>query len=257
MKDARGLHVGLAAIVAVAAAGYFSGVRGTEQGVAELRGDPAPPSASVEARSYADMRERAHGPNAGMYEGAFARLEAADADLYAPVEQSEADREAALERRASRRAYDGAPPTIPHRIEQLGAPDCLSCHERGLRVANLTAPRMSHRRYESCTQCHVVGADPRPLADTPPPPDNTFAGMASPRRGARAYEGAPPTIPHPTLMRSECASCHGVHGALGMRSTHPYRQSCTQCHAPSAELDQRAPRPLSAWPPPSMGADRP
>ncbi|CAN94864.1 diheme cytochrome C precursor [Sorangium cellulosum So ce56] len=257
MKDARGLHVGLAAIIAVAAAGYFSGIRGTEQGVAELRGDPAPPSASVEARSYADMRERAHGPNAGMYEGAFARLEAADADLYAPVEQSEADREAALERRASRRAYDGAPPTIPHRIEQLGAPDCLSCHERGLRVANLTAPRMSHRRYESCTQCHVVSADPRPLAETPPPPDNTFAGMPSPRRGARAYEGAPPTIPHPTLMRSECASCHGVHGALGIRSTHPYRQSCTQCHAPSAELDQRAPRPLSAWPPPSTGADRP
>ncbi|WP_437585314.1 nitrate reductase cytochrome c-type subunit [Sorangium sp. So ce1000] len=257
MKDARSLHVVLATIIAIAAVGFFSGVRGTEQGVAALRGDSPLPSASVEARSYPDMRERAYGPNADMYEGAFTRLEAAHADLFAPVEPSEADREAALEKRASRRAYDGAPPTIPHRIEQLGAPDCLSCHERGLRVANLTAPRMSHVRYESCTQCHVVGDDPRPLTETPPAPENSFVGMASPRRGARAYEGAPPTIPHPTLMRSECASCHGVHGVLGIRSTHPYRQSCTQCHAPSAELDQRAPKALSAWPPPSMRADTP
>ncbi|WP_437629585.1 nitrate reductase cytochrome c-type subunit [Sorangium sp. So ce854] len=257
MRGARGLHVGLAAVVAVAAVGFFSGVRGTDRGVEALRGDAPPPSAAAEARGYADMRERAYGPNARMYEGAFARLEAAHGGLDAPVAPSEADREAALERRATRRAYDGAPPTIPHRIEQLGAPDCLSCHESGLRVANLTAPRMSHRRYESCTQCHVVGDDPRPLAETPPAPENSFVGLASPRWGARAYDGAPPTIPHPTLMRSECASCHGVHGAPGVRSTHLDRQSCTQCHAPSAELDQRAPAPLSAWPPPSMGADRP
>ncbi|WP_437874359.1 nitrate reductase cytochrome c-type subunit [Sorangium sp. So ce513] len=257
MRGARGLHVGLAAVVAVAAVGFFSGVRGTDRGVEALRGDAPPPVAAVEARGYADMRERAYGPNARMYEGAFARLEAAHGGLGAPAVPSEADREAALELRATRRAYDGAPPTIPHRIEQLGAPDCLSCHENGLRVANLTAPRMSHQRYESCTQCHVVGDDPRPLAATPPAPENSFVGLASPRRGARAHEGAPPTIPHPTLMRSECASCHGVHGAPGMRSTHLDRQSCTQCHAPSAELDQRAPAPLSAWPPPSMGAERP
>jgi nitrate reductase (cytochrome), electron transfer subunit len=59
--------------------------------------------------------------------------------------------------------------------------------------------------------------------------------------GERAGPGAPPTVPHATTMRERCSSCHGVAGALGMRSTHPWRESCTQCHAPSAVLDQRAP----------------
>jgi hypothetical protein len=56
----------------------------------------------------------------------------------------------------------------------------------------------------------------------------------------RDYDGAPPTIPHPTLMRGECASCHGVFGADGIKTTHPWRQSCTQCHAMNAVNDQHA-----------------
>ncbi|MBK6532709.1 MAG: hypothetical protein IPF99_24875 [Deltaproteobacteria bacterium] len=39
-------------------------------------------------------------------------------------------------------------------------------------------------------------------------------------------------------MRGRCESCHGVL-SQGIRSTHPWRESCTQCHAPSAALDQR------------------
>jgi cytochrome c-type protein NapB len=108
---------------------------------------------------------------------------------------------------------------------------------------------MSHPRRDSCLQCHVVAADPRPLlgAEPPPPPATAFAGLP-PRRGDRAWAGAPPAIPHATWMRERCTSCHGPLGALGMRSTHPWRASCEQCHAPSAALDQRAPVPLPGGP---------
>lgn len=78
----------------------------------------------------------------------------------------------------------------------------------------------------------------------PLPPDATFAanlfdGLDSPDHGARAWSIAPPQIPHRTLMRERCESCHGVGGRDAMRSTHPDRQSCTQCHAPNAALDQQ------------------
>jgi cytochrome c-type protein NapB len=39
-------------------------------------------------------------------------------------------------------------------------------------------------------------------------------------------------------MRSDCMSCHGYEGRLGIRTTHPWRNSCQQCHAPSAAMEQ-------------------
>jgi cytochrome c-type protein NapB len=109
-----------------------------------------------------------------------------------------------------------------------------------LRVDERHAAMLSHALHESCTQCHTTAAA------APPPPgaprsaiDNGFAGLGE-RTGERAYPGAPPTMPHPSFMRERCESCHGVLG-LGIRTTHPWRASCPQCHAPSAALDQRAP----------------
>jgi nitrate reductase (cytochrome), electron transfer subunit len=58
------------------------------------------------------------------------------------------------------------------------------------------------------------------------------------RASRRAFDGAPPTIPHSTLMRTDCLSCHGPQGLYGLRTPHPERQSCLQCHAPGAHLDQ-------------------
>ncbi len=140
--------------------------------------------------------------------------------------------------RARNRAYDGAPPTVPHPIAQQAWPNCLTCHDRGMRVAANTAPAICHTAMQSCTQCHVVSTAPFPASRRRPSADNTFAGLESAARGERAWPGAPPTIPHATLMRARCASCHGEL-ALGLRTRHPWRQSCTQCHAPSAALDQR------------------
>lgn len=46
------------------------------------------------------------------------------------------------------------------------------------------------------------------------------------------------TIPHGTQLRSDCLSCHGPPGLVGLRTPHPDRQACVQCHAPNAELDE-------------------
>jgi cytochrome c-type protein NapB len=229
--------IGGAVAIAAAGVGFFTGTR---QPSAERAGTVTlAPHASERAPSYAEMRTGRRGANANMYEGAFDELAQGGPGLYDPIQPTDEDRAQALAARAQRRAYDGAPPTIPHAVLQMGPPACLACHEHGARLGGKVAPRPSHQRHEGCTQCHVVSVDPRPGQPARPPPANDFVGLSSPARGERAWPGAPPTIPHSTWMRSVCTSCHGVGGALGLRSTHPWRQSCTQCHAPSAILDQR------------------
>ncbi len=241
MSRQRGLEVGLVVALSVAAIGLVTGVTGTGREVREYVGDRPAAQSEVEARGYADMRAAPHGPNAAAQGEWFDQLPTGP-DVFAPVVQTAEDRAAALARRATRRAYDGAPPTIPHAIDQLAVPSCLACHDRGKVIAGMTAPRMSHARHDSCVQCHVVSDDPRrAVAATPPAPETLFVGLESVRGGERAWPGAPPTTPHSTLMRERCDACHGTLGALGMRSTHPWRQSCVQCHAPSAALDQRGP----------------
>jgi cytochrome c-type protein NapB len=149
---------------------------------------------------------------------------------------------AALALRASRRAYDGAPPRVPHPVVQTGELDCVACHQNGAVVEGRVAAIMSHETYSSCSQCHVADVHPMPSAERAlldgPPIDTRFVGLEPPTVGPRAWEGAPPVIPHPTQMRERCESCHGVL-AEGLRTSHPWRQSCTQCHAPSAEMDVR------------------
>lgn len=238
MAAARSIHVGIAMALTVTAAGFFSAIRGSANDGVKSHVASVPAGGVPTARSYADARRYKYGPNADMYHGAVAKL-GTPPDVNAPVEQTEAQRLAVLAKRASRRAYDGAPPTIPHRILQMGPLDCVSCHESGASFGGLTAPKISHQVYQSCTQCHVVMDDPRPGAPSVGKPENTFEGWRW-GKGTRAWPGAPPTIPHPTLMRTECSSCHGVFGASGVKSTHPWRQSCTQCHAMNAVNDQHA-----------------
>lgn len=239
MTQRRSVQVFVVIAVVAAAAGLVSGVRGTGRDVRSFIAERPPARAATETRSYRDMREAMHGPNAELQPIWWRALP--QLDLFARVVQTETDRDAALARRAARRAYDGAPPTIPHEIDQLSVPSCLSCHEHGIQIAGLIAPRISHPSFGSCVQCHVVAADPRPGAATPAAPATDFAGLESARRGTRAWPDAPPTIPHTTWMRNHCTSCHGPFGSNGLKSTHPWRTACTQCHVASALLDQRAP----------------
>jgi len=235
---ARWLHVGAAVAIAFAATGYFAGVREPALPEPPVASDPHAQRAE-RAPSYRELREARRGANAHMYEGALASLAEAPFPVKPLPPGTPEQRAQAVASRKTHRAYDGAPPTIPHEIDQREVPGCLACHGEGMKLANRVAPKISHEAYQSCTQCHVVGDSPRPLAQYKDTPRNGFVGLASTGNGARAWPGAPPTMPHPTLMRTDCASCHGAKGLPGLRTSHPDRQNCQQCHGSSAQLDQR------------------
>lgn len=241
-----GRAVSVVAAVAIAAGviGFFTGVRRAPEPRGYVPPDRVPAAeGATPAPTHAQLGAMRLGDNRNRHPAQLATLAQDRPPLTEEVHATSEERQATLERRARQRAFDGAPPTIPHPIDQRGFPSCLSCHAEGMRVFGKTAPPMSHGELGSCTQCHVVDARPVP-SQAPltggPPTDTLFAGVTTPGSGERAWPGAPPTIPHTTLMRERCGSCHGEL-ASGLRTSHPWQQSCTQCHAPSAELDQRVP----------------
>lgn len=254
----RSLHVIVVVAVGLAGIGYLAGTRPLAPVVATIPppGEELASTGLASAPSYAQLGSDGRSAIGARQRAAFAAMLA---DRPGITEEhpapDEAARLASLAERAALRAFDGAPPRIPHQIAQMETSECVSCHGDGVRIAaGLTAPAMSHALHSSCTQCHVVDDAPMPGAElalrSGPPIDTTFVGLAAPERGPRAYDGAPPQIPHPTRMREACASCHGPL-AEGLRTSHPWRQSCTQCHAPSAQFDQAPESEL-----PAIGAPR-
>jgi nitrate reductase (cytochrome), electron transfer subunit len=136
--------------------------------------------------------------------------------------------------RAARRAYDGAPPVLPH--QRFPSP-CLSCHaERRVEIAGLgVAPPSPHgltpgMAAARCDQCHVPRDEDRLYTRT------RFEGLEAGWSGPahRLYPGAPPVVPHRIFMREDCLACHsGPAARPEIRTTHPERVSCLQCHARS------------------------
>src|SRR6478736_814360 len=138
--------------------------------------------------------------------------------LGAPVSENVKEHRAqALEARAARRAYEGAPPRIPHQVDQRNTPDCLYCHRDGLALAGRVAPKLSHEPFANCLQCHVVERAPGndwviPEAPNAPAPQSTATSFDSVALALRVEPwgpDAPPPMPHSTHMRSDCSSCHG------------------------------------------------
>lgn len=133
--------------------------------------------------------------------------------------------------RSTRRAFDGAPPVIPH--SRIGA-SCTECHsERGMAIDELGfAPPSPHGETHGlsdasrCTQCHVYRTTDTLFVAS------TFEGLAQDlRRGERQHPEAPPVVPHPVFMRENCTACHaGPAAREEIRTTHPERQNCRQCH---------------------------
>jgi cytochrome c-type protein NapB len=133
--------------------------------------------------------------------------------------------------RAAGRAYDGAPPVIPHRP----AGECTTCHDDdGTMIAGIgVAPASPHGRermegdMRRCTQCHVSSATTAMFVSS------RFNGLPQrPWRGGRLYEGAPPTIPHTLQLRENCLACHaGPAARTEIATSHPERVRCRQCHA--------------------------
>jgi cytochrome c-type protein NapB len=198
-----------------------------------------------DARTNRELADRPWGADEDRSGWAFAKSRS----IVAPSASAEETRRtrsqgpetpAALKGRMQTRAFEGAPPAIPHPISQGGAAECLACHEDGFQLGTRIARPVPHAALTSCTQCHVTTQAAFTLtpASDAAKAATDFASASPPAYGKRAYEGAPPTLPHSTWMREECMACHGPAGAPGLRTSHPERQSCTQCHAPSAGLDQ-------------------
>ncbi len=194
-----------------------------------------------QAVTYSNMKDAGFGVNAS-WETTWPRTQDDSTSFYDATPADTLSREAALAQRAQRRAFSGAPPVVPHAIDQQNAASCLVCHGEGLRVGQVVAPKMSHETYANCTQCHVESIN-RALPPTTGPraAATLFQGLANPGPGERAWPGAPPTIPHTTWMRESCTSCHGTLADKGLMTSHPWRGNCVQCHGLSAGLDQRQP----------------
>jgi nitrate reductase (cytochrome), electron transfer subunit len=195
------------------------------------------------ARSYLEMRDGPRGKGSrfdrdlvNWFEDLPSRTD--------PVEKN-GNTEADLALRTSRRAYDGAPPVIPHPVRQGTAAECRACHESGVKIGNEQAPPYPHKKYESCTQCHTMDEPNLPWGDgdsselekDPRAVVNSFVGLEAPKEGPRWTESSPPEIPHNTFMHERCDTCHGVAGKNSMRSTHPDRQNCEQCHVSKPPLE--------------------
>lgn len=188
----------------------------------------------IPATDYSDMHD------ATMKRAASIRTSLTDLkwgfDPLAEVKISPEQKQFALARRSQNRAFNGAPPTVPHTVDQMSTQSCMACHGEGFKSETLRISKMSHQFLANCTQCHVENNPSHQTAALFG--ENSFVGLPAPTGGPRAYEGAPPMIPHSTWMRTNCMSCHGFSSQQGIRTTHPWRTNCQQCHAPSSVLEQ-------------------
>jgi nitrate reductase (cytochrome), electron transfer subunit len=207
---------------------------------------------------------------------------AAEADLFRAGIAMPTDDGAVQRRRAAHprtlasyrrlRAYPGAPPRIPHGLttDEFRTTGCGACHERGgySQRFGTYAPVTPHPERADCLQCHTADAD---LVGTPLPaaggdavclqchvPGRTpIAGVPLDWQPAEwpalaPVDGMPPPIPHDLAMRTRCLACHdGAAAVAGIRTTHPERTSCRQCHlavGDDAAIFQRPPRAPAAAP---------
>jgi len=141
--------------------------------------------------------------------------------------------------RAERRLYDGAAPVIAH--ENMGA-DCTGCHTvEGMAVEGLGfAPPSPHERTQGlsamsrCEQCHVFRQTDGVFVES------SFEGLTQNlRRGRKLNELAPPVMPHKSFMRENCVACHsGPAAREEIRTPHPERTRCRQCHVEQKAVDE-------------------
>jgi nitrate reductase (cytochrome), electron transfer subunit len=167
----------------------------------------------------------------------------------------------------SLRAYPGAPPRIPHGLTASEFRDarCNVCHERGGYVARFAAyvPVTPHPEYASCLQCHapddaVTGialpdGSAQSICLQCHVPDRTAPVFRAtnwrppdwPRTVRSALPGSPPVIPHELQLRGNCLACHAGPGAVEeIRTTHPERANCRQCHMTAEPAADVFTRPL-------------
>jgi nitrate reductase (cytochrome), electron transfer subunit len=171
------------------------------------------------------------------------------------------------------RAYPGAPPRIPHGLtaDEFRTTACRTCHERGGYVPRFDAyaPVTPHPELADCLQCHTGDADLVGTALPGAAVDGVCRQCHTPgvRRALPALDwraapwpelaratNTPPPIPHDLTLRGNCVACHAGPGAVAeLRTTHPERADCRQCHLHAAEGTDEYRRPGVS---PSDGAEQ-
>jgi len=166
------------------------------------------------------------------------------------------------------RAYPGAPPRVPHGLteEEFRGTQCNACHVRGGWVSRFGAfaPVTPHPEMSACLQCHVpqdelVGVarpsspdavvcmqchiDPDASPSLFVPTD--WRTTPRPELDRQALDGSPHVVPHDVQSRDNCLACHGGPAAIDeIRTDHPERAECVQCHMVS--IDGADPTSLGA-----------
>lgn len=166
------------------------------------------------------------------------------------------------------RAYPGAPPRIPHGLTptEFRTSACKACHERGGYSRRFAAyvPLTPHPEMGMCLQCHVgdnavtgislPSTDPNsrcPLCHGSGGTPRAFTTAtldwrttAWPQLSRRAPNRSPPPIPHDLQSRGNCLACHAGPAAVAeIRTAHPERANCRQCHVALETETARFTRP--------------
>lgn len=147
-----------------------------------------------------------------------------------------------LQVRAKRRAFDGAPPVVPHESFDVA---CIICHTAEGKIVPTIgiAPANPHdfqsASFTNCKQCHVFSQTDRLLVES------DFQGIPQQHRPADLTYRAP-VISHPTAMRANCAACHtGPAARPEIVCPHPHRTNCVQCHVAKTTAEDAMVR--NAW----------
>jgi cytochrome c-type protein NapB len=163
------------------------------------------------------------------------------------------------------RSYPGAPPRVPHGLTavEFRTNRCNTCHERGgySQRFGAYAPVNPHPEWSACLQCHATNALVVGLPFPRASPDDACkqchsggparfeeAGLdwhpaAWPVLTPRPSSGVPP-IPHDAETRGNCLTCHMGPGAVvELRTTHPDRSNCRQCHVATGDPGSEFVRP--------------
>ena len=214
-QSPRGTSLFAFVVTALAVVGYFAGLQSPMKSALDAAPDVSANATTGPASATADAI-----PATGYSNMAAVIDEKTPVSLLTSLKSSvgphaaltiePAEKQLALATRERSRAFNGAPPTIPHPVEQRSTASCMACHGKGFKTRSLRIPRMSHAFLANCTQCHVESSPAHMHASLFR--ENTFQGLAAPESGPRAFAEAPPMIPHTTWMRNDCMSCHGDAG---------------------------------------------
>lgn len=161
----------------------------------------------------------------------------------ANLHDSAASSNISLEAYYARRAYHGAPPAIPHPVENemsFGGKTCLQCHGKGGYVPKWEAfaPVTPHPDKINCRQCHGPALTDELFRET----NWDATTLHLPPLHNQALPGSPPPIPHSLFLHGSCVSCHaGPSAPKELRIDHADRINCRQCHVPSENTEDIEP----------------